>query len=388
MPAPPTSRLDLRRVAGILAVIVLITGTGAVVLAGLADSGPPSPDPDAAGSTATGVGPPRSYFVSPDGDDAGDGSSPDRPLRTIQRALDAAAPGSVVQLAPGSYLQDIQTRRDGLPGSPITISGPPEAVVRGGGAGHVVEVDHNHHVLSGFVVDGLFGERDSPDGYRSKLLWIQGRERNGVSGVSVENMVIRNALGECVRLRYFAVANEIAHSTIANCGLEDYEFGGDGKNGEGIYIGTAPEQRDNGVNLTDDVDRSSRNWIHDNHIDTQANECVDIKEGAVGNIVEGNSCTGQRDPDSGGFDARGSGNVFRLNDIFGNLGPGIRLGGDRPNDGTHNDVHDNTIRDNEGGGVKFVRVPQGKICGNTMSGNSRDAVGDFADRFVPGAACG
>ncbi len=368
--------------------ILVIAGTGVFVLAKLSDGGPRSTDSNGAGTTATGVGPPRPYFVSPDGDDASDGWSSDRPLRTIQRALDAAAPGSVVQLAPGSYLQDIQTRRDGLPGSPITISGPPEAVVRGGGAGHVVEVGHNHHVLSGFVIDGLFGDRDSADAYRSKLLWIQGRERNaGVSGVRVENMVIRNALGECVRLRYFAVANEIAHTTIANCGLDDYEFDGDGKNGEGIYIGTAPEQRDNGVNLTDDVDRSSRNWIHDNHIDTQANECVDIKEGAGGNIVERNSCTGQRDPDSGGFDVRGSNNILRLNNVFGNVGPGIRLGGDRPDDGTHNDVHDNTIRDNEGGGMKFLRVPQGKICGNTMSGNSRDAVGDFADRFVPGAAC-
>jgi hypothetical protein len=201
-------------------------------------------------------------------------------------------------------------------------------------------------------------------------------------------MVVRNGLGECVRLRYFAVGNEISHTTIANCGRKDFVFGGDGKNGEGIYVGTAPEQRGNGVNATDEVDGSSRNWIHDNEIDTRADECVDIKEGSTANVVENNSCTGQRDPDSGGLDARGSGNVFRLNRVFGNVGPGIRLGGDDPDDGIHNDVYDNTIRDNESGGVKFIRVPQGRICGNSMFGNGRDTVGDFADRFSPAAPCG
>ena len=159
-------------------------------------------------------------------------------------------------------------------------------------------------------------------------------------------------------------------------------------NGEGIYIGTAPEQRSDGKNPTSDPDESSSNWIHDNIFDTQGNECVDIKEGSSGNIVENNKCTGQKDAESGGLDARGSNNIFRFNEVYANVGAGVRLGGDASQDGIDNDVYQNTIKDNKNGGIKFQRKPQGKICGNTMSGNtSGNAVGTFASSFTPTKAC-
>ncbi|HVF14956.1 MAG TPA: right-handed parallel beta-helix repeat-containing protein [Acidimicrobiales bacterium] len=366
--------------AAILGAVVAVVVLRAPARSG--DEGPAAAPADAAGGVR------RTWHVSPSGDDDNDGASPTAPLRTIQKALDEAAPGSVVELAPGAYRQDVRTRRNGREADPITLTGPRSAVVQGAGGGHVFEVNHDYHVLRGFTIDGLVGPADEGDGYRSKLLWVQGTRRGeGVTGLRVDRMVIQNALGECVRLRYPAVANAIGHTSIGNCGLEDFAFGGGGKNGEGIYVGTAPEQTDNGVNPGDDVDRSSRNRIHDTVIDTNGGECVDIKEGATANVVEANSCTGQRDADSGGFDVRGNGNVLRRNTIFGNTGPGIRLGGDGPDDGTGNDVYDNSIRDNRGGGVKFVRAPQGTVCGNSMSGNGRDSVGDLAARFTPARAC-
>ncbi|MGH9189960.1 MAG: right-handed parallel beta-helix repeat-containing protein [Acidimicrobiales bacterium] len=325
--------------------------------------------------------------MAPEGDDAGDGST-DRPLRTIQRALDLAGPGTTVVLAPGVYMQDFRSRRPGLPTAPITITGPPEAVVKGGGEGHVIEIRHDHTVLSGFTVDGLHGDPATLIGYRSKLVWIQGENASsGVSGVRVRSMRITNAQGECVRLRYFAHDNEVADSNITNCGVDDFRFAGGGKNGEAIYIGTAPEQRDNGTNATGDVDRSNDNRVHRNTIDTAGNECVDVKEGASGNVVEANSCTGQLDPDSAGLDSRGNGNVFRHNTIFGNVGAGIRLGGDGPSDGTGNDVYSNVIRDNRAGGVKFMRKPQGRVCGNQFSATEKESAGDFAKDFRPERPC-
>lgn len=51
----------------------------------------------------------------------------------------------------------------------------------------------------------------------------------------------RNGRGECVRLKNFVVNAHVAGNTIQHCGLYDYEFG-DGKNGEGIYIGTSTNQ--------------------------------------------------------------------------------------------------------------------------------------------------
>jgi hypothetical protein len=199
-------------------------------------------------------------------------------------------------------------------------------------------------------------------------------------------MRIQNAGGECVRLRYFAEKNEIADSLIRNCGLRDFVFDGDGKNGEGVYIGTAPEQQKDGTNPTKDKDVSKNNWVHHNTFDTQGNECVDIKEGSTQNIVEHNTCTGQRDKDSGGMGSRGNENVFRFNEIFGNRGAGIRLGGDKKDSGINNFIHDNTIRDNGEGGIKIMRKPQAKICGNTFSSNKEGKfVGEYGDDFKDSA---
>ncbi len=351
----------------------------------------PPPAPAETTSPALGTNPTQ-VFVSPTGRDDNAGDSPRRPLATIQAALDKAQPGTTVTLAEGVYDQDFRSRRAGEANRPIEIAGPRNAVVRGSGQDHVAEINHDYHVLRGFTIDGLFGSGDSRDDYRSKLIWIQGsRPPDGgtsVTGVRLLDLSISNALGECVRLRYFAVANEIAGNSISNCGLEDFRFDGGGKNGEGIYIGTAPEQLADGKNASAQPDRSDRNIIRNNVIHTQGNECVDIKEAASANLVEQNACTGQLDPESAGFDSRGNANIFRANSVVGSVGAGIRLGGDGPGDGLDNDVYDNILMDNAGGGVKFMRRPQGLVCGNRISGGSgRAATGAQGGGFRPAHAC-
>ncbi|MFN8568726.1 MAG: right-handed parallel beta-helix repeat-containing protein [Kouleothrix sp.] len=329
------------------------------------------------------------YYVGPAGSDANDGLSATRPLKTIQRALELAQPGTIIELAAGRYAQDVRSVRAGSAADPIVLRGPADAVLIGAGAARIVEINHNNITLEGFTIDGGWGDLSRADGYRDKLLYVQGKQpRAGVTGLRVLRMTFRNAGGECIRLRYFAQHNEIAESNISSCGVHDFRFGAGGKNGEGIYIGTAPEQRADGKNPTADPDESNANWIHDNSFDTQGNECVDIKEAAFGNIVERNRCTGQRDPESGGFDARGSGNIFRDNQSFGNAGAGIRLGGDTPSDGILNDVYHNSLHDNQAGGIKVQRQPQGRVCGNQISNNAGgDAVGSDKASIAPTGAC-
>jgi len=51
-----------------------------------------------------------------------------------------------------------------------------------------------------------------------------------------------NNSGECVRLKNNVINAEILDNTIYNCGIHDYEFESEDKNGEGIYIGTSSNQ--------------------------------------------------------------------------------------------------------------------------------------------------
>lgn len=331
------------------------------------------------------------YFVAPDGDDAQDGLSENTAFLTIQHALDVVGPGDGVLLADGVYLQDFVTRRDGTAERPIIVSGSRHAVVKGTGEKpKIIEIGHDHYALADFTVDGLEGDRDEKENYRDKLIYVQGSEPlKGVTGLRILDMDIRNAGGECVRLKYFARNNEVARNRITGCGAYDFLFKGGGKNGEGVYIGTAPEQVAKDKNPTQDVDHSDGNRIHDNIIDTQGNECVDIKEGSSGNIVEHNICTGQKDKESAGLDSRGSGNIFRGNEVYGCIGAGIRLGGDDDDDGTDNIVEDNYLHDNGNGGIKIQRNPQKRICGNRLTDNDGgDLVGEYGSENKNKKKCG
>lgn len=329
----------------------------------------------------------ETYFVDPAGSGAARGTRSE-PFQSIQKALEYAKPGDAINLAPGRYYQDFKTVRNGEPGRPIVIRGERSAVVSGAGASRVVEINHDYIEFHGFTIDGKHAPQEDKDSYRDKLIYAVGnRAGDGVTGLRIIRMNIRNAGGECIRLRYQAQRNEIANSVIENCGVYDFVYKDGGKNGEGIYIGTAPEQLGKRGVPDSAIDRSNANWIHHNTFNTRGNECVDIKEGSSGNIVEHNRCTGQKDKKSAGLDARGSGNTFRHNVVYGNRGAGIRLGGDEDDDGVGNHAYANTLRDNSYGSLKVERGPQGKICGNMVSGKGAEVRGRSSEKINPRQPC-
>lgn len=333
-----------------------------------------------ASTTATGT----EYFVSPDGDDADTGLSREHPLKSIQLALDSARAGDRIHLLPGQYWQDIRTTHGGAAGKPITLTGTEKSILKGAGAGRIMEIRHSHITLSGFVIDGKVSARE----YRKKLIYAKGIRRDtGITGLRVQNMILKNAGDECLRLKYFAHHNEVGNSRFENCGVNDFQLQRGKKNGEAIYIGTAPEQVLIDKNPTRDVDASDHNRIYRNHFNTNGNECVDIKEGSSFNIVEYNYCTGQKDPKSAGFDSRGNHNIFRHNTVVKNIGAGFRLGGDTPADGIKNTIYNNIIHSNAGGGIKLLAWPQDRICGNELTDNGKDVVGKYRDRVKPASQC-
>jgi parallel beta-helix repeat protein len=298
------------------------------------------------GRTAAPAAAGRTLFVSATAPRNGLGSAA-RPFATIQQAADVAQPGDTVRVGPGTYSGGFQTVRSGTAERPIRFSGMHAQVIRGRGPARVIELRNDYLELSGFeVVGGTAGIR----------LW-------GANHVRVVNNTVRDALGECVRVKNQSSYNEVAYNDIANCGRRNFNLARDRKNGEGVYVGTAPEQL--GELPSDGPDRSDHNWIHDNTIHTPA-ECVDVKEFSSAALVEHNMCTGVQDPDSGSFSARGDGVTFRGNTVVGGAGAGIRLGGDEAGQGVHAVVVDNELDHPRGYGVKIMRTPQGEICGNGL----------------------
>ena len=59
------------------------------------------------------------------------------------------------------------------------------------------------------------------------------------------------------------------------------------------------------------ADSSNGNLISGNTIATHGSECVDIKEGSYGNIVEYNTCSYEMEEKSGCMNIRGDTNVIR-----------------------------------------------------------------------------
>ncbi|OZG75421.1 hypothetical protein BTA51_03340 [Hahella sp. CCB-MM4] len=331
------------------------------------------------------------YHVSPTGDDANPGTD-SAPLRTINAALELAQPGERIFLHDGHYYQDVRTVRDGEADRPILIYGSKEAELHGAFDAHIIEIHHSYIHLRGFTIDGKYADEASPESYRGTLIWVQGIEpMSGPKGVAIRAMRLRNAGGECVRIRYFVSEAEIFGNTFYNCGVLDFQFNDGTKNGEAIYVGTAPGQWGNGKNLTSDPDHSHHNWIHDNSFLTNGNECVDIKDGSEYNLVENNICTGQRDPNSGGFNIQGDRNILRNNISFANNGAGIRIGGHMVNGyqyGVENDVYSNVFFDNGNAAVKMMAYPQSNVCGNDSYDNAlSDYVGISGAYYEPDASC-
>ena len=275
------------------------------------------------------------------------GASPSQPFRSIQHALQLAQPGDTIHLAPGHYYQDVFTVRDGAPGKPITVVGTANAVVHGLTSHRIFQVHHDYISLIGFTIDGLRrnAEPNRMGAFREKLLYVIGYdERDGVHHLRVLGMTFRNAGEECLRIKYFARDNEIAYSSFHDCGIWDFVFHAHGVVGEAVYLGTSSKQWD--INLTIEPDITAHNWVHHNYMDTQGNECVEAKEGTEHNIIEYNICTGQKDPNSGGIVSRGKANIIRYNEIYGNVGAGVRLGGhlvDGVQYGVENVVYGNII---------------------------------------------
>ena len=383
-----------------LGLAFVVLGVG--VLAVLAVQAIPRPaEVPAAAPTAT-PAPPSSppvataaLYVDPRGSDTDDGTA-DAPLATIQAALDRATPGTVINLAPGVYRETLATVRDGAPGAPITIKGPESGKDRAGryravvyGTGRVVSVNHSYYTFDGFTIDGqeklagtayptdlaavtAFKNRVQPQVADGRLIYIGAADdTRDLTGITIHNMFLNGAGGECVRLRNNAHDNAITDSVIQYCGM--FGKGDDDErakyhNGEGVYIGTSPNSDSQPMHANDG---SSRNLVARNTIRTFGSECFNVKENAHDNVLEDNVCSDNTESaefDGSNIELRGHSNVVRNNEISDSAGVNIKIRSDsRKFDRGGNVVENNRI---SGGAAVFMldsAVPQGRMCGNRVT---------------------
>ncbi len=349
---------------------------------------PPPPPPVATGPA---------LYVDPAGSDTNDGTA-EAPLQTIQAALDEAEPGTTINLAPGEYHEQLATMRDGAPGAPITIRGPETGQEQADrykatlyGTGRVVNIDHSHYTFEGFTIDGQEGLKgqqmptalpavtafknsvhdDVTDG---RLIYIGSSDESvDITGITIRNMFLSGAGGECVRLRNNAHDNVIADSVIQYCGMfgksEDDSDRFEYHNGEGVYIGTSPKSDDQPMH---ENDTSHGNRVTGNIIRTFGSECFNVKENAHDNVFEDNVCSGNTESaefDGSSVELRGHANIVRNNRISDSAGYAVKI----KSDDEEYDKGANVVEDNEISGIAAeafkieAEAQQGPICGNQVN---------------------
>lgn len=248
----------------------------------------------------------------------------------LQQAIAAARPGDTIRLAAGRYAAVAISDRSGTAQAPITLIGPPEAVIDGGSAtgGYALHLqDAGFWQLSGVTVTGG-GKGVVVDHGQHNLL---------------DSLDIGRTGDEAVHVRASSSDNTLQRSTVHDTGLAQPGFG------EGVYLGSA---RSNWPSVSaGQPDLSMRNRIVDNTFRAITAENVDVKEATAGALITGNRFDGSA--------ISGANYADSVVDVKG---------------------YDNSVTDNLTTGTSaalrtiisthVITTPATSGCGNTITGNT------------------
>jgi hypothetical protein len=284
----------------------------------------------------------------------------------LTRALAQARPGDRITLAPGTYEGRFLITRAGTREQPITVTGPREAVIDGGGirGGRALTLQADWWQLAGFTI------RNGQKG-----LMAEHANHTVVAGLAVYDIG-----DEAIHFQHGSSDNLIRNCVVHDTGKRRPGFG------EGIYLGSANSNWPGGQ-----PDRSDRNRVVSNHLGPNiAAEPIDIKEGTTGgeirdNTFDGRGQTGENSAESwvnakgngytiaanrgaaaylSGFKARtvrpgwGCGNTFRANS--GSVAPTSKPGGyafDVANQADCADAPNRVCDDNHVTGAPLSQLP-------------------------------
>jgi len=253
----------------------------------------------------------------------------------LTAALAAATPGTVINLASGTYVGPFTVTTSGTEAAPITVCGPSTAIIDGKSKSRIFHLNGaNWWRLSGFQMRN-----------GNKGLGLTAANHNVVSG-----LYIHDTSGASVHVNTFSSDNMFDGLTLRNAGAE------------GMYIGSAYGNWCTYSNCV--ADTSDRNIVQNSDIAYTDDEPIDIKEGSSYGQVLNNHLDGIGTASNKGW-MNVKGNNYR---ISGNVG--VNTGDDgygvhRVIQGWGNDnVFENNSATVNGAGYGFY--VQGGTSGNKI----------------------
>jgi hypothetical protein len=275
---------------------------------------------------------------------------------SIQSAVNAAGPGDIVEIGPGTYYEEVETVRSGTSAERIVIraqSTSNRPILRGQGINRgdtylLFDIKHNYVTVSGLELTNAWrGARIDGGDYSTYMnLYIHHIGRTGIE-------VQHHAIGATLK------ANRIHDTGMANEG-----------NAEAIYIGTARS-----ATSYSSPDLTRNGLVEGNVLGPRVAEGIDFKDDAYGFRFIANEVYGAVETASGAINLRGHTSVLSGNYVHDNLGAGIRIGGTPVGAAIHHQFRDNRSTNNAGYGYKCIDGPQDVWSNNSGSGNSKLTTG-------------
>lgn len=187
---------------------------------------------------------------------------------SLQAALDAAVPGTVLQLSPTVYRGRFRAAVAATAEAPIILCGSAGTVLDGGD-----------------VADGYTLHLEGAAYWDIRDLDVRGGQKGVVLDATTHStlsgLTISDVGQEGLHLRAGSADNTVRSVTIERTGRTDPEFG------EGVYVGSAES---NWCRYTEcGPDRSDRNTFTDLVVADTTAEALDVKEGTTGGVVRDSS---------------------------------------------------------------------------------------------------
>ena len=270
----------------------------------------------------------------------------------LSSALSSAAPGTVIDLADGTYQGQFTGTAVGTADQPVYLCGGPGAVLDGGttGKGYVLHIQGSAYWhLVGFTVQ---------NGQKGVVL-------DHTQHSTVQGLTVRRIGDEAIHLREFSSDNLVLGNTVEDTGLNRDKYG------EGVYLGSA---KSNWCSLTNcRPDTSDRNTVKDNVFDRTTAENVDVKEGTTGGSILDNTFDGDGITSDGGsawINVKGNGYLIQGNTGHDSPEDGFQTHEILKGWGTGNIFKDNTADvDGPGYGFHLTPVQDNKVtCDNKVKG--------------------